>query len=88
MVGAWIVTALPFLYALITVVFILVPTSPPSSVGRLTYELSQFIPLVLILLLTTVFYIIGRSDKSNQDVVVKLQTGELDSSRVGGIAGE
>ncbi|HZT99359.1 MAG TPA: hypothetical protein VFA10_06845, partial [Ktedonobacteraceae bacterium] len=66
----------------------LVPTSPPSSVGRLTYELSQFIPLVFILLLTTVFYILGRSDKSNQDVVVKLQTGELDSRRVGGIAGE
>jgi glutamate:GABA antiporter len=88
MVGAWIVTALPFLYALITVIFILVPTSPPSSVGRLTYELSQFIPLVFILLLTTVFYILGRSDKSNQDVVVKLQTGELDSRRVGGIAGE
>src|ERR1700676_217740 len=44
MVGAWIVTILPFAYALVAVIFILVPSSVPSSVSRLTYELTQFVP--------------------------------------------
>lgn len=76
MVGAWIVTLLPFTYALIAVIFILVPSTPPGSVTRLTYELTQFIPLVFIVLLTTVFYIMGHNEKSNQDVVVELSTRE------------
>jgi amino acid transporter len=89
MVGAWIVTILPFTYALVAVIFILVPSSVPSSVSRLTYELTQFIPLVLIVLLTTVFYIMGHNEKSNQDVVVELNTqqmgiGEIEVSAGGG----
>src|SRR5205807_8278556 len=39
---AWIVTVLPFAYAAFTVFFILVPAT--TSVDRLTYELTQFIP--------------------------------------------
>ena len=35
-VGAWIVTILPFVYALIAVVFILVLSTVPSTVSRLT----------------------------------------------------
>jgi glutamate:GABA antiporter len=87
MIGAWIVTLLPFGYAFITVFFILIPSST-GSVDRLTYELTQFIPLVLILLLTIVFYIMGHRDKSNQDVVVQLNTSELNAGEVGGVAGE
>ncbi len=87
MPGAWIVTALPFLYALFAVVFILVPSST-GSVGRLTYELTQFIPLALIVLLTIVFYIWGHSNKSNQDVLVDLHTGESAIGGVGSIGGE
>ena len=87
MVGAWIVTLLPFAYALVTVVFILVPSST-GSVDRVTYELTQFIPLALIVLLTIIFYIMGHNDKRNQDVLVELATGEAESGfeGIGGIA--
>jgi uncharacterized membrane protein YidH (DUF202 family) len=91
MPGAWIVTALSFLYALVAVVFIIVPTGATiasSGVSRLTYELTQFIPLVLIVLLTIVFYILGHSDKRNQDVVVELGVAEPGVGRAGGLGGE
>ena len=85
---AWIVTVLPFAYAAFTVFFILVPATT-TSVDRLTYELTQFIPLVIIVLLTIVFYIWGHNVKSNQDVVVELTTsGESEVGRAGGMAGE
>jgi hypothetical protein len=45
MVGAWIVTLLPFAYAAIASYFILIPSSSyvsKSGVDRLTYELTQF----------------------------------------------
>ena len=87
MPGAWIVTVLAFAYALFAVVFILVPSST-GSVDRLTYELTQFIPLAVIVLLTVVFYILGHSDTRNRDVVVDLSTGEAASGTVGGLAGE
>ncbi len=81
---AWIVTVLPFAYAAFTVYFILVPGTT-TSVGRLTYELTQFIPLVFIVLLTIVFYIWGHNVKSNQDVVVELTaSGESEVGRAGG----
>jgi hypothetical protein len=51
-------------------------------VNRLTYELTQFIPLAIIILLTVVFYIWGQREKRNQDVVVE---GVAD---IGGAAGE
>ena len=74
MVGAWIVTLLPLAYAAIASYFILIPISP--SVDRLTYELTQFIPLGIIVLLTIVFYIWGQSESRNKDVVVELSTDE------------
>lgn len=87
MVGAWIVAALPFAYALIAVIFILVPSST-GKIGRLTYELTQFIPLALIILLTILFYILGHNDKRNQDVVVDLSTSESGVGGASSIAGE
>lgn len=73
MVGAWIATILPLAYALVASYFILVPTDASvSSVGRLTYELTQFLPLAIIFLLTVVFYIWGHAEKRNQDVMVEL----------------
>jgi amino acid transporter len=86
MIGAWIVTALAFAYALFAVVFILVPSST-GSVDRLTYELTQFIPLALIVLLTIIFYIMGHSDKRNQDVVVEM-ISEPGVGKMSGLAGE
>src|SRR5438874_495275 len=76
MVGAWIVTLLPLVYAAIAGYFILIPTDATVSgypgINRLTYELSQFIPLLLIIILTTVFYVWGHLEKRNADVVVDL----------------
>jgi len=60
MVGVWIVTLLSFAYAAIASYFILIPTASyvsKSGVSKLTYELTQFTPLIVILLLIVVFYI-------------------------------
>jgi glutamate:GABA antiporter len=73
MVGAWIVMLLPLAYAALASFFILWPrdaTVASNNISRLTYELTQFIPLAIIVLLTTVFYIWGHAEKGNRDVVV------------------
>ena len=73
MLGAWIVTLLPLAYAAVASFYILWPTDATvasNSVTRFTYEMTQFVPLAIIVLLTTVFYIWGHAEKSNQDVVV------------------
>jgi cytochrome c biogenesis factor len=52
----------------------------------LPYELTQFIPLILIIILTIVFYIMGHSDKSNRDVVVEFnpeRSAEIEVSGAG-----
>jgi glutamate:GABA antiporter len=85
---AWIVTVLAFGYALFAVIGILVPSKLPGSIDRLTYELTQFIPLILIVLLTIVFYFLGHADKRNRDVLVDLTISETDAGTAGGIAGE
>ncbi len=74
-VGAWIVTLLPLAYAALASYFILIPNST-GSVGRLTYELTQFIALGVIFLLTVVFYVWGQMEKRNRDVVVELNVAE------------
>lgn len=74
-VGAFIVTILPLAYAAVASYFILIPTDATianSGVDRLTYELTQFIPLGIIVLLTFVFYVWGQAEKRNRDVVVDL----------------
>ncbi|HEY6285360.1 MAG TPA: APC family permease [Ktedonobacteraceae bacterium] len=73
MLGAWIVCLLPLAYAAVASFFILWPTDATvagNSITRFTYEMTQFVPLVIIVLLTTVFYIWGHAEKSNRDVVV------------------
>src|SRR5258708_6580825 len=72
LVGAGIVTILPLAYAAIATYFILWPLDSALSVDRLTYELTQFIPLGIIALLTMVFYVWGHLEKGNRDVVVDL----------------
>lgn len=55
-------TILPLAYAALASYFILWPavsTVASSGVSRNTYELSQLIPLVIIFLLTVVFYVWG-----------------------------
>jgi glutamate:GABA antiporter len=75
LIGAWIVTVLPFLYAALSSYFILIPidsTVSNSGVSRLTYELTVFIPLAIIVLLSTGLYIWGHAQKHNQDIVIDL----------------
>src|SRR6266699_3116125 len=80
MLGAWIVTLLPFTYAAIASYFILIPTDSyvsKNGVDRMTFELTQMLPLVAIILLTIVFYIWGQREKRNQDVVVAETIGDI-----------
>jgi amino acid transporter len=80
MLGAWIVTLLPFSYAAIASYFILIPTDSyvsKNGVDRMTFELTQFLPLAVIVLLTIVFYIWGQREKRNQDVVVAEAIGDI-----------
>ncbi|GAC1380291.1 MAG: APC family permease [Ktedonobacteraceae bacterium] len=89
MLGAWIVTLLPLAYAAVASYFILIPTDATVvsySVSRITYELSQLIPLAIIFLLTVVFYVWGHREAHNQDVVVDLNSGEASEFSAG--AGE
>ena len=79
MVGAWIVTLLPLIYVALASYSILVPldaTIAISGVSRFTYELTQFIILGAIVLLTVIFYIWGQREKRNKDVVVELSFTE------------
>ena len=87
MVGAWIVMLLPLAYAAIASYFILWPrdaTVANNGVTRLTYELTQFIPLAIIILLTTVFYIWGHAEKRNRDVVVEFNPESASEIAVSG----
>jgi amino acid transporter len=87
MVGAWIVTLLPLVYAVIASWFILIPLSTPSSMTRVSYEVTQFAALAVIFLLTVVFYVWGHAEKRNKDVIVDLSTGAEGMTELGGAAG-
>ena len=87
MVGAWIVMLLPLAYAAIASFFILWPrdaTVANNNVTRLTYELTQFIPLGIIVVLTTVFYIWGHLEKGNEDRVVEFNLADMSEVQVSG----
>ena len=86
-IGAWIVTLLPLSYAAIASYFLLIPTNVTlvkDSVGRLTYELTQFIPLAVILLLTIIFYVWGHLERSNKDVTIEVNLTEVPTAPLGG----
>ncbi|HEX9135059.1 MAG TPA: APC family permease, partial [Ktedonobacteraceae bacterium] len=87
MVGAWVVTLLPLAYAAVAGYFILIPSDATVAgygLTRVTYELTQFIPLAIIVLLTTVFYIWGHAEKRNQDVVVQYNLEDMTEIQVSG----
>ena len=91
MLGAWIVTLLPLAYAAIASYFILIPTDATvasTNLSRLTYELTQFIVLGAIFLLTIVFYIWGQLESRNKDVVVELNLADDSVSEIIAGAGE
>jgi amino acid transporter len=89
MVGAWIVTLLPLTYAAVASYFILWPTDANvASVGRLTYELTQFIPLGIIALLTIVFYVWGQNESGNRDITVEMNLADMSETELSAGAGE
>ncbi len=76
-IGAVVVTVLSFAYAAVASIFLLWPTDSAianSGFSRTTYELANFIPLAVIVLLAAVFYVWGQMEKRNQDVVVDYNT--------------
>jgi glutamate:GABA antiporter len=75
LVGAWIVTLLPMAYVGIACYFLLIPSDgylQNNHLDRLTFELTHFVPLACIILLTIVLYIWGHKQRQNQDVLVDL----------------
>jgi amino acid transporter len=90
MIGAWMVTLLTFGYAAVATISVLYPTDiTASGLDRFTYELTQLVPLSIVIVLTIVFYIWGHAEKRNKDVMVELNfTGEAsDEVRVGASVG-
>ncbi len=80
MIGAWIVTFLPMAYVGIACYFLLIPSDvylKNNHLDRLTFELTHFVPLACIILLTIVLYAWGQRERQNRDVLV-----DLDGSRV------
>jgi hypothetical protein len=76
MAGARIVTILPLAYAAIASYFILIPgdsTVARNGVSRLTCELAQFIPLIIIVARTVIFYLWGHAEKKNEDMIVEFK---------------
>lgn len=88
LLGAWIVTLLSLAYAAIATYFILWPLDSSLSVDRLTYELTQFVPLMFIVLLTLVFYIWGHAEKRNRDVVIELDLATMAETEAAAGGGE
>ena len=84
MLGAWIVTLLPLAYAAVATYFILIPVDVSSTgLDRLSYELTEFLALGAIFLLTVVFYVWGHAEKRNEDVVVDYNPAEGAEYRAG-----
>jgi amino acid transporter len=75
LVGAWIVTLLPMVYVGIACYFLLIPSDgylQNNHLDRLTFELTHFVPLLCIILLTIVLYTWGQREQQNRDVVVEI----------------
>lgn len=85
MIGAWIVTLLPFAYAAVGSYFILIPaTISVAGIDKTTYIITQFVALGVIFLLAIVFYIWGHLEKTNRDVVVDLNLESQSELVLGG----
>ena len=75
LVGAWVVTLLPMAYVGIACYYLLIPSDGYLQyihLDRLTYELTQFVPLACIVLLTLVLYALGQRQRQNRDVLMEL----------------
>ena len=91
MVGAWIVMVLPLIYVAVASFFLIYPAQSSvdlAGVSRTTYEITQIVPFGVIVLLTTVFYLVGQNEKKNQDVMVDVNAETGAEVIVGGLAEE
>jgi hypothetical protein len=73
-VGAWIVTLLPVLYVGIACFYLLIPSDiylQNNNLDRPTFELTHFVPLACIVLLTLVLYVCGQPERQNRDVLAE-----------------
>jgi len=69
------VTILPIAYAGIACYFLLIPSDvylKNNHLDRLTFELTHFVPLACIIVLTIVLYVWGQKERQNRDVFVDL----------------
>ena|SRR5579859_110009 len=91
MIGAWIVTVLCFGYIIVASYFTLIPTddvvNKTQGISRFTYEMTQFTPLVIIILLTIGLYVWGHLEKRNEDVVIELHLDQGEQQVVSEAAG-
>jgi amino acid transporter len=84
MVGVWIVGGLAEFWALFSVIVLLWPgfltahpdTSLPAGFTRMQYEVSQIIPLIVLLALGVLFYLLGAPTR-RQQVDVSLEEPEV-----------
>lgn len=81
--GAWIVTFLPTAYAGIACFFLLVPSQAYlqlNHLDRLTFELTQGVPLACIALYTIVLFVWGQRERQNRNVPIEF---DLESTKEG-----
>lgn len=80
MLGAWVVTILTTFFALLATIGLLLPgfgtsdpdSSLPTGFGRVDYELTQFLPLIVLFVVGVLFYLAGSGVRS-QMVKVSLE---------------
>ncbi|WP_069804167.1 APC family permease [Thermogemmatispora onikobensis] len=68
MVGPWLVTLLALASVLVTAYFTLVPTDETVSgyqISRVTYELTQLLPIAIVLVVAVLFYLWGRFEQQH-----------------------
>lgn len=74
MVGAWVLTLLSIAYVAVAGFFTLIPTDDTVSathLSRFTYELTQFLPILLVLVLAGVFYLLGQRELRQMSTVAE-----------------
>ena len=81
MVGAWVLTLLSIAYVAVAGFFTLIPTDTTVSsthLSRFTYELTQFLPIILVLLVAGVFYLWGQREQQRLGVGAKEMNVAID----------
>ncbi len=84
-IGSWVVTFFALASALVAAYFTLIPTDSTVSndgISRLNYELTQFIPIIIVLLVAGVFYLWGQLEQSQRVLSEEAATAEAAPGQV------